>query len=90
MVVRSGFSCCNDLPIERKVMPYQISPLKSKDLGSTVKEVRKILIQKDYVNKDSKQRITSAIVEEKKTIWRCAIISRFVFVHILLCLHKTT
>ena len=33
MVQRSGCSCCSDLPIERKVMQYQILPLKNKDLG---------------------------------------------------------
>ena len=37
MVERSGCSCCSDLPIERKVMQYQIFPLKSKDLAEEMK-----------------------------------------------------
>ena len=33
IVERSGYSCYSDLPIERKVMQYQILLLKSKGLG---------------------------------------------------------
>ena len=33
IVDRSGCSCCSDLPMGRKVMQYQILPLKSKNRG---------------------------------------------------------